>query len=88
MKTRTCVNNAQQKPDISNISAAHSKNVNILNKTPITKTKKKALFTFKIHLPVAISIEDVNDALHEWILLELRQGHELVNAERPRIVQI
>lgn len=68
------------------ILAAHSKNVNILNKTPITNTKQK--LTFKIHLPVAISIEDVNDALHEGILLELRQGHELVNAERPRIVQI
>lgn len=85
MKTRTCVNNAQQKPDVSNISITLEKR-KYFKQIPITNKNNQP--TFKINFPIAISIENVNDALHEGVLLELRQRHKLVNAESPRIVQI
>lgn len=40
------------------------------------------------HLSIAISIEDVDDALHERVLLQLGQRHELVDGERPAVVQV
>ena len=35
------------------------------------------LLTFKIDLTILIGIENVDDSLHERILLQFRQGHEL-----------
>lgn len=40
------------------------------------------------YLAVAISVEDVNNALHQWILLQFRQRHELVNRQGSRVIQI
>jgi len=36
---------------------------------------------FEIHLPVPVLVEDLYDSLYEWVLLKLRQGHELVHGE-------
>lgn len=44
--------------------------------------------TFKVHLPVSIGVEDVDDPLHQRVLLELRQGHELLHAEGSRVIQV
>ena len=44
--------------------------------------------TFEVDLAVAVLVEDLDDALHERVLLQLRQRHELVDAERARVVQV
>ena len=44
--------------------------------------------TFKVDLSVAIGVEYVDDALHQWVLLQLRQRHELLHAQRARVVQV
>jgi len=42
----------------------------------------------EVDLPIAVSVEDVDDALHERVLLQLWQRHELLHAQRPRVVQV
>lgn len=42
----------------------------------------------KVHLAVTVRVEDVYDALNERILLQLRQRHELVDAQGARVVQV
>lgn len=42
----------------------------------------------EVDLAVAVRVEDVYDALDERVLLQLRKRHELVDAERARVVQI
>lgn len=44
--------------------------------------------TFEIHLSIAIRIKYIYDTLDERILLQLRQGHELLNWQWPRIVKV
>lgn len=39
-------------------------------------------------LAVAVRVEYIDDALHERVLLQLRQRHELVDGERARVVQV
>lgn len=40
------------------------------------------------HLSVPVRVEDVNDALYEGVLLQLRQGHELVDGQGAGVVQV
>lgn len=44
--------------------------------------------TFKVHLAVAICVEYVDDSLDQRVLLELGQGHELLDAQRTRVIQV
>lgn len=41
-----------------------------------------------MYLSVAVGVENVNNALHEWILLQFGQRHELVDGQRSRVVQV
>jgi len=42
----------------------------------------------EVDLAVAVCVEDVDDALHERVLLQLRQRHELLHTQRPAVVQV
>lgn len=42
----------------------------------------------EVHLSIAVSVEDVNNALHQRVLLQLRQRHELVDGQGARVVQV
>ena len=44
--------------------------------------------TLKVHLPVAVRIEDVNDSPHEGVLLQLWNTHELIDRERAVLVEV
>ena len=50
--------------------------------------RRSGELTFEVDLAVAVGVEDVDDALHERVLLQLGQLHELVDAQRARVVQI
>lgn len=53
-----------------------------------TKPERRVQLTFEVDLAVAVSVEDVDDSLHERVLLQLGQLHELVDAQRPRVVEV
>lgn len=53
-----------------------------------TKLRHSLNELLEVHLTVAVIVENLYNSLHQWILLELRQGHELVHTQRPRVVQI
>lgn len=40
------------------------------------------------YLAIAVGVEDVNDALHQRILLKLGKRHELVDGQGSRVVQV
>lgn len=42
----------------------------------------------EIYLSIAICIKYVNDTLHQRVLLQLRQGHKLIDAESPAVIQV
>lgn len=44
--------------------------------------------TFKVDLSVPVRVEDVDDSLDQRILLQFRQGHELVYAQGAGVVQV
>lgn len=44
--------------------------------------------TFKVHLSVPVRVEDLDDPLDQRVLLQLGQRHELLHAERARVVQV
>ena len=46
------------------------------------------ILTFEVDLAVAVRVKDLDDALYEWILLQFRQHHELLNAERTGPIQV
>lgn len=43
-------------------------------------------FTFKVHFSVPIRVEYVDDPLHQRVLLEFWQRHELLHTERARVI--
>ena len=46
------------------------------------------LLTFEVDLTITVRVEDIDDALDEWILLELGQWHELIDAQGSRVVEV
>ena len=42
----------------------------------------------KIHLSITVCVQDVNDPSHKRVLLQLRDAHELVNRERPVLIEV
>ena len=44
--------------------------------------------TFEIDFPVSVLVEYVYHPLNEGVLLQFRQGHELVHTQRAGIVEI
>ena len=42
----------------------------------------------EIDLPIAVRVENVDHTLHQRVLLQLWQGHKLIDAEGARIVEI
>lgn len=44
--------------------------------------------TFKIDFTVAVGVKDVDDTLHKRVLLQFRQRHKLIDAQRSRLVKI
>lgn len=43
-------------------------------------------FTFKVHFSVPIRVEYVDDPLHQRVLLEFWQRHELLHTERAGVI--
>ncbi len=46
------------------------------------------ILTLKIDISAEIEVEDINDAFHEWIFLELWNGHELLHRQRAAVVEV
>jgi len=46
------------------------------------------LLTFEVDFSVAVRVKDLDDALYEWILLQFRQWHELVDTKWTRPIQV
>lgn len=44
------------------------------------------LHTFKVHFSIPIRVEYVDNPLHQWVLLQLWQRHELLHAEWARVI--
>jgi hypothetical protein len=42
----------------------------------------------EIYLSIAVRVKYIDDTLYQRILLQLGQGHELVDAEGPTIIQV
>lgn len=50
--------------------------------------KLRCLLTFEVNFSIPVRVKYVDDSLHERILLELRQGHELLHAEGAGVIQV
>lgn len=44
--------------------------------------------TLEADFPVAVGVENVYDPLNEGVLLELRQGHEFINAQTSAVIEV
>lgn len=44
--------------------------------------------TFKVYFSIPIRVKYVDDPLHQRVLLELWQRHELLHTEGARIIQV
>lgn len=63
-------------------------NIVVSIKIESNREKKADAITFKIDFAIAISVEYVDDTLNQWILLQFRNRHELLNTQRSTSIDI
>lgn len=49
---------------------------------------RSVCLTLEVDFTVAVRVENVDHSLNQWILLQFGKRHELVNAQRARIVKV
>lgn len=62
--------------------------IKLENEVPVVWIHLSLLPTFKVHFSVPVRVEYLDNPLHQRVLLELRQRHELLHAEGARVIKV